>query len=685
MPRRRSQPQHYLQKKTGVFSRFSTPTSIVIECVLTSFDIQELKWLSYARELRLQHDFDLLIQRDIDERRAKDDISEYIVSDENTNKKPVFLPPLIAAVVPIDQNNAIKKYYPKSDCESGSDQDGKFYRRTWAPYFQVTHYEDKEDGLRLFVDNNSDEPVEGPLVSPQSVDIGITLTREPGAKLVVIDGQHRLFALNHLREHDRYSEAVKNLLIPVLIVYAPNSEEGATREVPYVPEVFRQLFVDVNSEAHKVSGHFVILLSDNTLGSMICRSFCDQVLKEPNLSEMRLAQIEWNTRNDKESKTISKEYTLTSIGVIDDLLNSVFKQSKEQELLRYMLNLEHEEFVFGQDGAGNSKPEPKGFPWQGFSYEHKEKLREHVKDHFVPCLIEIFFHSKQYKAVKKTFDDAYSQIIDKEINERASAYQSAATMARNFLLHNFPLSVPESKALMQKFNQKFTEQSEGRYSEIIRNNVYQKGILKAWILVQRIGKRLNLKPIDTTKGFVILLDESLNNKLFVNDDKHLYLQDSVYDNFRIKPTLACRLQICRLTLALLGKANIRNKVIAKIQEYDNCNAEDLSARLETLGVDSVVQFLGDLKKERTNKFIRSFRSDLHLTDSQRENLIKSFDEKKDAKKRKIHDSNVQIPDEFDRLVEKLIKEDFEMAQTQLGGITKIYADGESEIEDIEED
>ena len=77
--------------------------------------------------------------------------------------------------------------------------------------------------------------------------------------------------------------------------------------------------------------------------------------------------------------------------------------------------------------------------------------------------------------------------------------------------------------LMQKFNQRFTELSEGAYSDIIRNNVYQKGILKAWILVQRIGKRLKLKPIDTTKGFVILLDESLNNKLFVNDDKTFVL------------------------------------------------------------------------------------------------------------------------------------------------------------------
>ncbi len=684
MTRRRNQPQLYLEKKTGVFSRFITPTSIVIECILTSFDIHELKWLSYAKDITSERDFDLLIQRDIDERRAKKDISEYIVSPENRTKKPVFLPPLIAAVVPVDDKAKIKTYYPESEFKEDKDEVGKLYHRTWAPYFQVTFYDNDEGGLPLFKGTNDSELKENPLVSPSQVDIGITLSRTPGAKLVVIDGQHRLFALDSLRKQEQYFDAVKDLLIPVLIVYAPNSEDGSEPEVPTVPDVFRALFVDVNDNAHKVSGHFVILLSDNTLGSMICRSFCDQVLNDYGAEG--LAQIEWNTRNDKESKTITKDFTLTSIGVIDELLHSFFKQTKYQDLLRYMLKLEHENFDFGQDDAGNSKPEPKGFPWQSFSYEHKKKLRKQVQTHIVPCLIEIFFNSKQYGAVKTVFDQIYEQVINKVINDRSSEYQTAATMVSRYLLENIPYVGPDSQDLMKSFNQKFNDLFEEKCSSIIRNNVYQKGMLAAWIEVQHIGKRLNLDPIHTTKGFVELLDESIKSKLFANDANHLYLQDSVYDNVKIKPTVACRHQICRLTLALLGKQSVRKKVIAIVEGLDNgLDRKDFEKRLEELGVKSVAQFLGQLKKEKISKFEKSFRADTSLAEGVREKLIDLYNEKEKAKKEKITNSSVEIPETFDRLVEEQIKSDFEMAQTNLERITGFYTTGESETEDVEED
>lgn len=684
MSRRRSQPQRYLEKKIGVFSRFFTPTSIVIECILTSFDIEQLKWwLSYAKDITSQRDFDLLIQRDIDENRAKKDISEYIVSSEQGTRKPVFLPPLIAAVVPVDEKTQIKKYYPRSEFEEDKDDEGKLYHRTWAPYFQLTFYPNDEGGLRLFVDKNDSESKENPLVSDQ-VEIGITLSRTPGAKLVVIDGQHRLFALRNLAGQEQFSDAVKDLLVPVLIVYAPNSEEGAGPEVPSVHDVFRTLFVDVNDNAHKVSGHFVILLSDNTLGSMICRSFCDQILQD--YKPEGLAQIEWNTRNNKESKTISKDFTLTSIGVIDDLLNSVFKESRGWELLRYMLHLEHESFDFGRDEAGNSKPEPKGFPWQGFSYEHKAKLRKRVKKYIVPCLIKIFFDSKQYGAVKKVFDRAYDQVIKKEKNDRSSDYQVAATMVSRYLLENIPYYGLESQDLMNRFSQKFSQLSDGEYSLIVRNNVYQKGMLTAWIEVQRIGRRLNLEPIHTTEGFVALLDESFKSKLFDNDDKHLYLQDSVYDVVRIKPTVACRHQICRLTLALLGKQSVLRKIVTIVKSLDNgLDEKDFEERLRDLGVKSVTRFLGDLKKERIRKLTRTFRADTNLEEGVREELLIQYKKKEDAKKEKINNASVQIPDDFDKLIEDHIKENFDMAQKQLEGITRFYTTGESEIEDVEED
>ena len=78
--------------------------------------------------------------------------------------------------------------------------------------------------------------------------------------------------------------------------------------------------------------------------------------------------------SDKESKTITKEYTLTSIGVIDVLLEDVFSKPRQVDVLRYLLNIDSCDFEFGEDEDGNELPEPKGFPWVSFLSKHKTKL-----------------------------------------------------------------------------------------------------------------------------------------------------------------------------------------------------------------------------------------------------------------------------------------------------------------------
>ena len=680
----------YQIKKTGAFSRFATPNSTVIESILTSFDINELSWLSYARDVSSTLDFDLLVQRDIDEERALQDISEYIFSESHQVKNPVFLPPLIAAIVSTDLEKKLENFYPRQIFHEESDNYGVCYRRTWAPHFQVTHYE-SETGRPLSINAEEIDPERQLLISTSETEIGITLTEQnnPGAKLVVIDGQHRLFALNSLKEHHR--KEVEDLLIPVLIVYAPDSttvnpDADRDSDTQTVPDVYRKLFVDVNSTAHLVSGHFVILLSDNTLGSMVCRSFCHAILNMDEGSDKgkeSLAQIEWNTRNDKESKTISKLYTLTSIGVLNDSLNDVFKQRKESELLRYMLNIGDSDFPF-EDEDGNLKPEPREFPWQGFLFKHKDDLRNLVRDNFVPCLLEIFFESEPYSELRKVFEEAYSKVVTNEINKRGPRF-NAARVVKEHLLDSRPCSGATEGALLAEFNNKFEDLAKGRFLEIIRTSVFQKGMLTAWLEFQRAGRKSNLKPIDTTKGFVCLLNKVLNTGLFENDAKHLYLQDSIYESVRIRPTVECRKQILRLILSLLGEDKVRYEVIERIKKFDEFDETDLSERLQLMGISFASQFLGSLKDKRIKNFERNFKADTSLDDVLRDQLNKLLEEKEEAKRRKRTDKSVEIPVAFDKLVEKETKIEFDISQQQLENILGFSTVGESETEDIEED
>jgi hypothetical protein len=683
--RRGSQPQLYDDKKVGSFVRFVTPNSISIEGVLASFNVEDLELLSYARDVNTNLNFDLLIQRDIDETRAQGDISEYIYSEKRNGNELVFLPPLLAAVVTTDSDKELESFYPEQVLTETEDPQGKVFKRTWAPHFQVTHYE-IEGGTTLSLKIGGQTPTELTIDSSQS-EIALSLRKGPGAKLVVIDGQHRLFALNYLKEHN-YHE-VKDLLIPVCILFAPDSTEScATRDgsTRSVPDVLRELFVDVNSSAEGVSGHFVILLSDQNLSSVICRSFCDTILNDQELGVEALAQIEWNTRKDKESKTISKRYTLTSIGVINDALTDVLKQQRENPFLRYLINIEQKAFSFGDDEEGNPLPHPKEFPWTSFGFEHKNDLHELVMTNIVPCLVNMYFSTNAYKKVREVFQSALNTVIEKEITDRTPR-SNAARQVKDHLLNGAPCEGPMSEGLRDEFVVKFEELSSNQYPEIVRTNVFQKGMLQAWLEFLKIARLMNLRPIDATYGFVRLLDYALEMRtgLFENDARHLYLQEAVYDGFRIKPTVESRKQILRLITALLGNDEIRADVVKVISERDSLDEEEFSNKLQASGIVHAANFLASLKRERIKKFEKTFSADTSLDDADREKLDELYELKAEAKRLRVRDKNVAIPTDFDSKVEELIEEDYAAHQVQLEQILGFSTEAETDSEESEED
>ena len=688
MPRRPTERQTFFYKKTGAFVRYATDHTTPIEAVVTSFRIDELSWLSYARRLRTKLNFDLLIQRDINEERAISDISEYIAPErERHGNDLVFLPPIIAAIVSTDESKELERAYPDQMFSEGEDEFGPTFVRQWGSLFQVVHYP-QTDGYSLALNG---EGLERPPVriDANSVEIGITLTGEEdiGAKLVVIDGQHRLYALKWLKHN--HPDRVRDLLIPVCIVYAPNSTRSVLDgdpDIPTVPEVLRELFVDVNSTAQQVSGHFVILLSDNTLGSMICRTMCDDILSSSSLGPTGLAQIEWNEKNDKQSKTIGRDFTLTSIGVIYDALAEVFKTRDGLSLLRYMLNLEEKDFEFGEDESGDPKPEPREFPWRDFSYQHKEDLRDLVRRHFSPALASLFFDTKAFAQVRQVFLETLESVIEKEIVERSSR-SNAARVVRDHLLEFQPCEGSSANSLLDEFLSRFSEVARGRFPDIVRTNVFQKGMLHAWLEVIKCGRFTNAPIEDITAGFISLLDAALeaDRQMFMNDTRHLYLQDSVYDGVRIKPTVECRKQILRLILGLLGNEAVCDNVVSVIGQAVDADKDALRDRLEELGIRQASYFIESLENERMKQFEKTFKANTILDATVREELVALLAAKEDAKRMKVRDKSVEIPVEFDERVKREIAQDFSTAQDQLETILGFSTVGESYSEDVEED
>lgn len=678
--------------KEGAFGYFSTDITVPIEYMLTTFSVEELSKLSYARETQTTLNFELLMQRDIDEERAIAEISEYISPDNDRPRKDdiVFLPPLLASVVPVDSNSDLGTYYPNLVCAKKSDDFGEIYERSWGELFRVTHY-DMEKGYPITIASEGESAKEV-LIDPSKVTMDLCLAGEgeSGAKLIVIDGQHRLFALKHLKK--TCPERINRILLPVCILYSPESTlENRADHIPPVPKVLRDLFVDVNSTVEKVSGHFVILLSDRTLSGAICRALCDEVMTRDDLGREALSLIEWNTKSYKESLTISKPYTITSLGIIDAVFKEVFSKRKNLPLLKYMINLAEieDELDFGLDEDDTSLAMPDDFPWRDFRYQNKSYLEQNIRKYFVPALIKLFFESKPYK----THFDIFKRIFDKELMQLSTTRKPEANHASvviSYFLNYSPIleNNHSAKALRTNFLDSVEAATKNQYPKIIRNNVFQKGLLLAWLEFLSECRKANVSVYTGTEAFIHLFELVMSEGVgaFENDSEHLYLQDAIYSGVKIRPTKEARVQIQRLILSFMGDIKRCERLLSPIREEIPEGAfMQLKEKLVRTGQNCSAYYLDVLRKSKRKTFVAQFPSDLSLTGDERQALTIAKKNQEDARQAKKNDPSVEIPNEFDLLVDNHISWDCDRAIAQLSSILGYQVVAEEEAEDDSEE
>jgi hypothetical protein len=192
----------YEYDKAGAFGCFRSINTEPVEYILTTFSIDEFSRLSYARDLQTELNFEYLIQRDIDEERALAEISQYISAETGRKQNEVvFLPPLLVAVVGTDDNNKIQSHYPTCAFKEDEDQYGQLFVREWPGLFKVENY-GVQGGLKHKISYEKEEAHLTVDTEQAKIHLNLAPKDSSGAKLVVIDGQHRLFALNYLRQHE---------------------------------------------------------------------------------------------------------------------------------------------------------------------------------------------------------------------------------------------------------------------------------------------------------------------------------------------------------------------------------------------------------------------------------------------------------------------------------------------------
>lgn len=659
----------------GCFGLYACADNLPIEFISTTLQIDELSKLSYAKDVRTDLDFELLIQRDIDEKRAVEEISKYISPENGSGygsieNNGVFLPPLVAAIVNTNDGKTLSNCYPNVTLSLDEDTYGKKLIREWDGLFKVTMFE-QEKGVNFEFTHQGDKNAMEIDTKNVHIEFSLGHENEKGARLVVIDGQHRLYALNYLRHHSEHKDKIKNLIIPICILYSSNSTEEQVKEkAPSIPDVLRKLFIDVNNNAKTVSGHFKILLADDDVGKIACSSLCSSLLNTDFLQGKSLSLIEWNTKTDKESKTISKPYTLSSIGVIYDSLSDLFKTKNGKQVLKYVLNIEEiaEQLDFGLDGDGEPKPQSADFPWRDIPYNNKDDIREQVRKYLTPCIQHIFFNTKFYSDFIELFFKTRKNSLESLLKERSTKSLTAETVLEH--LDQFTeLDDKASQQLFSSFIDDFMSEAQKILPDIVRTNVFQKGVLTAWFTLVSKLIEFNLRPLDITKLFSSLIEEGIEKNLFENTINNLYIQDSIYDGIKIKPSKESRNQISRLIISSLGNASVVNKIIVKLQKLDEgCDFGKIKPALQKLGEDNGTYFANSLHSTRIKEFTKGYRSNTELGAIEIQELIKFEDEKTQTIKAKRTDSQVKVSSLFDDKIKHHINVDFKLAIDQLSNV-----------------
>lgn len=683
MTRRSNKNGHkYEYDKAGAFGCFKSVNTEPVEYLLTTFSIDELHRLSYARDLHTELNFEYLIQRDIDEERALGEISQYISAGAGKKQKEiVFLPPLLVAVVSTDSNNNILPTYPACDFSESDDGHGNVFLREWPGLFKVENYE-VQGGIKHQFSHMAGDDVRSLDGEQAKLHLNLSPKDSSGAKLVVIDGQHRLFALNYLRQQE--PQTIDGLTLPVCIVYPPNSTEQNSCDTSFlkVPDVLRSLFVDVNSTVERVSGHFLTLLSDETLGSVICRDFCKTVLAD--MGEAGLGMVEWNTKNHKQSLEVSREHTITSIGVINSSLEENFKSKSGVKLLSDVLCIEgcSENFDFGEDEYSEKISLPSGFPWTGFSVSHKGFLGELVRENFTPYLVRLFFHPEPYKKTADLFSEKLQEVEDLLRSERSTDLQSFSSV-RGHLLFNDPIKKGDKAGgrILSEFVAEYRAKRDLFLPAIFRKSIMQKAIIDSWVfLLQKLIPH-SVSVSSVTDIVVSLVNNASSNRVDLFNLVNVYLQDTVFDGGRIKVTKSAKKQMSRLLVSQLGDGAFLDTL-----STEGIIPEGLKKNLRDIAEVEVGGFYKAMCSDKRRVFEKSYKTNFSIPAVDRERLMLA-EAKRSEKVTLGSDSEVssQSSVDFEGLVDSYLKDDLQCAADNLIQKLKFNEFVLFSAEDVEEE
>jgi len=653
----------YNFKRLGNYGVFQTGGSFPVEYLLTTFSCAELSKLTLARDISPDKlSFELLMQRDLDEQRVYREMEPYLtpnpsqVSPDELQSRVVYFPPLLAAVVPVT-GRVMEMGYAKEHSyivtPNGQEQI-KHIIREWYGCFKLTYLPSlhpQAHQIPILLDNQITP--KGVQREPVQLDLCLASGDETGVKLVIIDGQHRWFALQQV--YQKQPDKLKELRVPLCILFVPfatNHQESKVKRTPTVPEVFRRLFVDINSTSQSVSGHFTILLSDRTLGSLVCRQFCDYLLEQHGREG--LAVIEWHSKAKREASQMSHPYSLISIGMLNQALEESI--GERQLLLKYLLQQD--------EIAGDLEQESLEIRWNRFSLGQKNLLEKQVRKYWVPCLERLIFSSQQWGQAFGIFQSHLNQLKSLSDSHEPDALEAQQVLAS--ILDYLPIKQGKSsqtaRIMARDFELAVKRDREERLVPLFQYAWFQRAVFEAWAQVLNLVHLEVCEPLKATNGFIELLDLAFEKKSAFWQVEQMYLQHTVFWGQKFIARQQTRKILTHLLLAHLANLWITQSVMNRMEVTESAEKK-VNLMLQKLGKTAVAKFLKALAVAKTKHFKADYRVDASLSQKERDALQNAEAEQQ------RQESNVKaglaVPSEsskpFDQLVSHYVTVSIELA------------------------
>ncbi len=558
----------------GGYGRFQSDKSYPLSYVQASISIESVNWLETASEAFRSYelDFEELIQRDIDKERVINIVDDYLKKGED---RVLFFPPLLVSLVALGDEGILGRY--ESVREELKDHSVEL---TWGG--------DRFQLILPTLDSATGHQVK---VHDKDIDIApywsVLRLNSNKIKLVVIDGQHRLQALKSLWNSSDHAnkKVVKNLSIPICLLFSPEAVEGEGAHESMNRDM-RELFVRINSEGKKVSGHFIALLNDRRLSSFAVREFCNYSKSEELSNGLNyLCCVEWNQRVDRLASQINRPYTITTIQIISDTLSEHAFDPKLAGRARYLLNLK----AFKENLETDSRSIPVDeISEESFSISQIEFLRKLTREMVAPALAVLFFEPAVYKKRIEATNKAaewLNQMISKEVDGAEHCKLSILDQYRD----PNELDPPSSRDIYREFSKRVLNASP---SSIHFYNVFQQGLIRAWITLTRLLFQSGFSPVAIAKALVTSIDHFMviDDKRF--DAANLYGQKLIFNGSKVIVNKRAKNNWERLILLSFGNQAVLSKFEASVSGFKK---EDLSL-LKEKSSESLKSYLSDLKK-----------------------------------------------------------------------------------------